>query len=73
MAEFDYIFYLANNSPEASWRNIIEQYNVKGENCFRYNLPAQQAAVEAYLKVNSYPTYKLFGQNGNLAGQRLSA
>ena len=32
-----------------------------------YNLPAaQQKAIENYLKVNSFPTYKLLDQQGNL-------
>lgn len=68
LANYDMVYvYLANNSPESSWRNIIEQYNVTGDNCFHYNLPPhQQAAVEAYLKVNSYPTYRLFDPNGSL-------
>lgn len=68
LKDYDIVYiYLANNSPEASWRNVIEQYNVKGDNCFHYNLPQnQQAAVEAYLKVREFPTYKLFDRNGNL-------
>ena len=32
-----------------------------------YNLPnEQQSAVENFLKVNQYPTYRLIDRNGNL-------
>ena len=32
-----------------------------------YNLPEeQQSAVENFLKVNGYPTYRLIDRNGNL-------
>lgn len=59
--------YLANNSPRDSWENVIKEYNVAGNNLAHYNLPReQQDAVERYLKVTSYPTYKLFNKNGNL-------
>ena len=59
--------YLANRSPDESWKNIIKEYNVTGDNVVHYNLPAtQQKAIENYLKVNSFPTYKLFDQQGNL-------
>ena len=38
-----------------------------GDNVYHYNLPsAQQNAVENYLQVHSFPTYKLFDQQGNL-------
>lgn len=68
LKDYDMVYiYMANNSPESSWRNIIEQYNVKGDNCFHYNLPdKQQSAVEAFLKVNSFPSYRLFDRNGTL-------
>ena len=59
--------YLANQSPEESWKNVIKEYNVTGDNVVHYNLPdAQQQAVENYLNVNSYPTYRLFNQQGRL-------
>lgn len=59
--------YLANNSPEENWKNIIKEYNITGDNVVHYNLPsAQQKAVENYLQINGYPTYKLIDQEGNL-------
>ncbi len=68
LAPYDMVFiYLANNSPENSWRNIIEQYDVKGENCFHYRLPSeQQDALENYLGINAYPSYRLIDPEGNL-------
>lgn len=65
---YDMVFiYLANSSPKESWENVIKQYNVLGDNVVHYNLPEdQQAAVENFLKVNGYPTYKLIDKNGNL-------
>ena len=42
-------------------------YNVTGDNVVHYNLPGdQQSAVENFLKVNQYPTYRLIDRNGNL-------
>ncbi|MDO4738558.1 MAG: TlpA disulfide reductase family protein [Bacteroidales bacterium] len=59
--------YLANNSPQESWENVIKEYNVSGDNVAHYNLPAeQQAAIERHLDVHSFPTYKLFDREGNL-------
>ena len=68
MAQYDMVFlYLANNSDEGSWRNVIKEYNVTGDNVVHYNLPnEQQSAVENFLKVNQYPTYRLIDRNGNL-------
>lgn len=59
--------YLANRSPEENWKNVIKEYNISGDNVVHYNLPdAQQKAVENFLQINSFPTYKLFDQQGNL-------
>lgn len=66
--------YLANNSQKESWENVIKEYNVTGDNVAHYNLPKeQQAAVERYLKVNSFPTYKIFDKNGNLLDIKVDA
>ena len=44
------------------WRN-----NATGDNVVHYNLPGeQQSAVERFLRVNSYPTYRLIDRNGNM-------
>lgn len=59
--------YLANESPQQSWENVIKEYNVSGPNVAHYNLPwEQQAAIERHLNIHSWPTYKLFDRNGNL-------
>ncbi len=65
---YDMVFiYLANTSPKEAWENVIKQYNLLGDNVVHYNLPEdQQAAVEQFLKVNSYPTYRLIDKDGNL-------
>ena len=68
MAQYDIVFlYLANRSDDESWKNVIKEYNVTGDNVVHYNLPEeQQSAVENFLKVNGYPTYRLIDRNGNL-------
>ena len=65
---YDIVYlYLANNSSEESWKNVIKEYNVTGDNVVHYNLPAeQQTAIEHFLGVNSYPTYKLIDRDGNI-------
>ena len=68
MKPYDMIFlYLANRSPEETWKNIIKEYNVTGDNVVHYNLPeAQQKAIENFLKVGAFPTYKLIDKEGNI-------
>ena len=65
---YDIVYlYLANNSDEESWENVIKEYNVTGDNVVHYNLPTeQQTAIEHFLGVNSYPTYKLIDRDGNI-------
>lgn len=59
--------YLADSSPKESWKNVIKEYNVTGENVVHYNLPEdQQRAVENYLNVHGFPTYKLIDKQGNV-------
>ena len=66
--------YLANNSPQQAWENVIKEYNVSGPNVAHYNLPPeQQAAIERHLNVHAFPTYKLFDRNGNLLDLKVSA
>ena len=61
-----YLF-LANNSSDEAWKSVISEYNVTGENVVHYNLPAdQQSAIENYVGVNGYPTYKLIDKQGNI-------
>ncbi len=68
LKDYDIVYlYLANCSSEESWKNVIKEYNVTGDNVVHYNLPTeQQATIENYLGVNSYPTYKLIDRNGNI-------
>jgi thiol-disulfide isomerase/thioredoxin len=68
LKDFDIVYlYLANRSPEDAWKSIIKEYDLTGENCVHYNLPAaQQRAVEEFLKVESFPTYKLIDKQGNI-------
>ena len=68
LKDYDIIYlYLANRSDEESWKNVIKEYNVTGDNVVHYNLPAeQQTAIEHFLGVNSFPTYKLIDRDGNI-------
>ena len=68
LKDYDIVYlYLANRSPDESWKNVIKEYNLTGPNCVHYNLPEnQQSAVEAYLNVNAFPTYKLIDKQGNI-------
>ena len=66
--------YLANRSPQDSWENVIKEYNVSGDNVAHYNLPAeQQEAIEQYLNVHAFPTYKLFNRDGQLLDLQVNA
>ena len=59
--------YLANNSPDDTWKNIIKEYEVLGDNVVHYNLPkAQQSAIEHFIGVTAFPTYKLIDREGNV-------
>ena len=68
LKDYDLVYlYLANRSEETAWKNIIQMYNVTGENVVHYNLPkAQQSAIEHFVGVSGYPTYKLIDRNGNV-------
>ena len=75
LKDFDIEFlYLANNSPQESWENVIKMYEVTGDNVAHYNLPReQQTAIERYLDVHSFPTYKLFDREGRLLDIKVDA
>lgn len=66
LQEYDMAYvYLANNSPEEAWLNVIDKFNVKGKNVIHYNLPPnQQEAVERYFGVSSWPSYRIAGKDG---------
>ena len=65
---YDIVYlYLANSSPEKSWKNVIAEYDLTEPNCVHYNLPAeQQHAVEQYVGLTGYPTYRLFDKQGRM-------
>ena len=68
LGDYDIVYlYLANRSPEKSWKNVIAEYNLTEPNCVHYNLPAdQQRAVEQYVGLTGYPTYRLFDKQGRM-------
>ncbi len=68
LKDYDIVYlYLANHSPEKSWKNVIAEYNLTEPNCVHYNLPAdQQRALEQYVGLTGYPTYRLFDKQGNM-------
>lgn len=68
LKDYDIVYlFLANNSSDEAWKSVISEYNVTGENVVHYNLPAdQQSAIEQYIGVNGYPTYKLIDKQGNI-------
>lgn len=68
LKDYDIVYlYLCNGSSDESWKNVIKEYNLAGPNCVHYNLPKeQQSAIEHYLSVNSFPTYKIIDKQGNI-------
>ena len=59
--------YLANNSSDESWKNVIKEYDLTGDDIVHYNLPAdQQRAIERFLDVHSYPSYRLIDRDGTV-------
>ncbi|MDR1742330.1 MAG: TlpA family protein disulfide reductase, partial [Dysgonamonadaceae bacterium] len=74
LADKDIIFmYLANNSPETTWRNFIKELNLTGENIVHYRLTsANQQAVEAKLKIHAYPSYFIIDREGKMVNDNPS-
>ena len=68
LKDYDIVYlYLANRSSDEAWKSVISEYNLTGPNCVHYNLPTdQQSAIEHYVGVNGYPTYKLIDKQGNI-------
>ncbi len=68
LKDFDLVYlYLCNKSSDESWKNVIKEYNVLGDNVVHYNLPVdQQSAVEHFLNVQYFPTYKLIDRDGTV-------
>lgn len=68
LKDLDIVYlYLCNRSNEETWKTAISQFRLTGKNCIHYNLPDnQQNALERYIGVRSYPTYKLVMPSGKL-------
>ena len=68
LKDFDLVYlYLCNRSSDESWKNVIKEYKIEGDNVVHYNLPQdQQTAVEYFIGVNGYPTYKLIDRDGTV-------
>ena len=75
LSPYDVVYlYMANSSPEESWKNIIKLYDLVGDNIAHYRLPAaQQSAIENYLNIRSFPSYRLFDKEGNLVDMKVDA
>ena len=75
LAPYDVVYlYMVSNSPEESWKNLIKLNNLVGDNIAHYNLPAaQQSAIENYLNIRSFPSYRLFDKEGNLVDVKVDA
>ena len=59
--------YFCNNSPEEAWRTFIRQKHLDTDNAVHYNLPREQeSAIERYLEVSGFPTYRLVDTKGQL-------
>ena len=59
--------YFCNNSPDEAWRTYIRQNHLDTDNAIHYNLPRiQESAIEQYLEVSGYPTYRLVDTAGRL-------
>ncbi|MCR5361940.1 MAG: hypothetical protein K6E73_08015 [Bacteroidales bacterium] len=68
LADLDIVYlYLCNHSTDESWKNVIKEYDLLDDNCVHYNLPTeQQAAVERFIKLTGYPTYRLIDREGGI-------
>ena len=59
--------YFCNNSPEETWRTFITQKHLDTDNAVHYNLPREQEnAIERYLEVSGFPTYRFVDTAGRL-------
>ena len=64
----DVVFlYFAYSSDEVSWKNVIKENNITGDNVYHYNLPMeQQLLLNELWNVTAYPTYILYDKEGRL-------
>ncbi|MBR2193935.1 MAG: TlpA family protein disulfide reductase [Bacteroidaceae bacterium] len=75
LSPYDIVYmYFANNSPEAKWKEAIEQNQIKGDNVVHFNLePTEQKAIEQFFQVNSFPSYYLIDKEGRLLPFKVDA
>lgn len=75
LSPYDIVYvYFANNSPEAKWKDAIEQHQIKGDQVVHFNLePTEQKAIEQYFQVNSFPSYYLIDKEGHLLPFKVDA
>jgi thiol-disulfide isomerase/thioredoxin len=64
----DVIFmYLASNSPERTWKNMIKEMNLTGKQIVHYRLPDfQQSLLETRFSINEFPTYMIIDREGKI-------
>ena len=75
LSKYDIVYmYFANKSPEAKWKDVIEQYQLKGNNVVHFNLePEEENAIEQYFQVTAFPSYFLISQEGRLLPYKVDA
>ena len=75
LSSYDIVYmYFANNSPEQKWKDVIEQYQIKGDNVVHFNLKQEdENAIEQYFQVNGFPAYFLIDQEGRLLPYKVDA
>lgn len=75
VASKDVIFlYFANRSPEDTWRNLIQELHLTGDNVVHHRLPdEQQAMLERKLGVTTFPTYMLVNKEGVIVNRKASS
>lgn len=55
-------------------RKLLFTHYLVGDNIAHYRLPAaQQSAIENYLNIHSFPSYRLFDKEGNLVDMKVDA
>lgn len=75
LAPYDIVYmYLANNSEDKGWKAAILKYGLEGDNIVHYNLHSdQQKALETFLNVHSYPSYRIVDRDGDLLDVEVDA
>lgn len=68
LKDYDIVYlYLASSTSDSSWKGVIKEYNLTGEDCVHYNLPPrEQELIEQFLDVHSFPSYFLLNRHGAL-------